>query len=62
MNKNAHIIPHIFQNVKKWSKKDMNTPAAELLKSLISDALEACTDLDLLDLIYKLLLVETPEN
>ena len=40
----------------------MNTNAAELLKSLISDALEACTDLDLLDLIYKLLLIEAPAN
>lgn len=40
----------------------MNDPEAVPLKSLIIEALEACTDLDLLDLVYKLLLVEAPAN
>lgn len=30
----------------------------ELLKQLIADALQDCTDADLLDLVYKILLTE----
>lgn len=40
----------------------MNDPDPFPLKSLIIEALETCNDLDLLDLVYKLLLVEAPAN
>lgn len=40
----------------------MNDPEAVPLKSLIIEVLENCNDLDLLDLVYKLLLVEAPAN
>lgn len=36
----------------------MNDPEALALKALISQALKTCTDLTLLDLIYKLIISE----
>lgn len=39
----------------------MNDPDDIDLKPLIVQALENCTDNDLLDLIYKLLIFESPE-
>jgi hypothetical protein len=35
-------------------------PEGDHLKRLITQAVEHCTDSDLLDLIYKLLLLESP--
>jgi hypothetical protein len=37
----------------------MNDPEEGTLKSMISQALENCHDVDLLDLIYKLIISET---
>ena len=34
----------------------MDAPADLAMKNLIAEALELCTDLDLLDLVYKLLI------
>lgn len=39
----------------------MNDPEEVPLKNLIAQALENCHDNDLLDLVYKLLIFETPE-
>lgn len=40
--------------------KDMNDSDDVPLKNLIAQALENCHDNDLLDLVYKLLIFETP--
>ncbi len=37
-------------------------PEPSVLKDLITEAIEECTDVGLLDLIYKLLIYETKEG
>ena len=34
----------------------MDAPSPKILRELIEQALEACSDIDLLDLVYKLLM------
>lgn len=40
----------------------MSSTDDQTLKDLIAQALENCTDCELLDLIYKLLVFESPEQ
>lgn len=52
--RNRHIIAHFSVFVKKGYKKMADTDES-ILKKLITEALETCHDVTLLDLVYKLI-------